>query len=307
MEKMRNILITIAYDGKDFHGWQVQPALPTVQGEIQKALTALVGYPVAIDGTGRTDAGVHALGQCATFQLREEGIPTERLAFALTNRLPGSIAIRRAEEVLPGSHARFSCVGKTYRYRIVAGKEQDLFLREYCHQIGQGLDTAAMKEAASYMEGYHDFAAFQAAGGEERATTFRTVFRVNLIEKEFAGSLFATAETDVSSPGESIGLATPPSLVDDIGLADARIRGESIDMADAPSRLIDIEVTGDGFLYNMVRIMAGTLVEVGQGRIAPSEIPRIIAQGDRQKAGYTAPPQGLYLKKVYFKEGELHD
>ena len=270
---MRTILLTIAYDGTDYYGWQIQPDRPTVQGEIEKALRRVTGQEIPINGTGRTDRGVHAMGQCATFRIGD-GIPTDRIAYALNNSLPGGIRILRAEEKPEGFHARFDAKGKTYRYRLLldaAGKDSEaaplLYLRDHVYQVKQPLDVAAMRKAAAAMEGTHDFACFQAAGGEERETTVRTVYRVELTERFLSEGFF---------PEEK------------------------------GAHVLDIDVTGDGFLYNMVRIMAGTLVDVGSGRIDAAEMPAIIDSLDRARAGHTAPPQGLYLMRVYFGEEFEH-
>lgn len=275
---MRTILLTIAYDGTDYHGWQIQPDLPTVQGEIEKALHRVLGKEIHINGTGRTDRDVHAYGQCATFRIGD-GIPTDRIAYALNNSLPGGIRIVSAEEKPEGFHARFDAKGKTYRYRLLlrdrkenAGgvlqdRSQLLYLRNYVYEVSQPLDIAAMRKAAAAMEGTHDFACFQAAGGEERETTIRTVYKVELTERFLEEGFF---------PEEG------------------------------GAHVLDIDVTGDGFLYNMVRIMAGTLVDVGSGRIDAADVPAIIESADRTKAGHTAPPQGLYLMRVYFEEDFGH-
>ncbi len=266
---MRTILLTIAYDGTQYYGWQIQPNVPTVQGEIEKALHRVTGKQIPINGTGRTDRGVHALGQCATFTIGD-GIPTERIAFALNNALPGGIRIVSAVEKPDGFHARFDAKGKTYRYRLLLGVPGDpapLYLRDHVYHVRTPLDISAMREAAGYMEGTHDFACFQAAGGEERETTVRTVYRVSLTERFLEAGFFPEEQG---------------------------------------AHILDIDVTGNGFLYNMVRIMAGTLVDVGSGRLAAADIPAILAGADREKAGHTAPPQGLYLMKVYFEEETSH-
>lgn len=275
---MRTILLTIAYDGADYHGWQIQPGIPTVQGEIESALRRVTGREIHISGTGRTDRGVHACGQCASFRI-EDGIPTERIPFALNNALPGGIRIVSAEEKPEGFHARFSARGKTYRYRLLladspgasgpaeGAKSPILYLRNYVYPVQKPLDLAAMREAARAMEGTHDFACFQASGGEERETTVRTVHRVELKE---------------------------------------RFLGDGYFPEEQGAHILDIDVTGDGFLYNMVRIMAGTLVDVGSGRLRAADIPAIIESADRERAGHTAPPQGLYLMRVYFEEENGH-
>lgn len=253
----RNILLTIEYDGSGFHGWQRQPQVRTVQGELEKVLTHICGIPVALNGTSRTDAGVHALGQRASFK-GDFGIPADRIPLAVNNLLAGGasaqngvgdVRIISAEEVPADFHARFSSRGKMYRYIIRNLPEVDIFKRHYCYQICQPLDLAAMKQAAEYIAGTHDFRCFQAAGGQERETTVRTIHSLS-IQKV--------------------------------------------------SENIIIEVSGDGFLYNMVRIIAGTLAEVGMGKKNPEDVIEIIESGDRQKSGHTAPPGGLYLIEVYY-------
>ncbi len=258
--KMRNILLKIEYDGTEFSGWQrqPQPEVRTVQDELEETLSRLCGQAVSIDGTGRTDAGVHALGQCATFS-GDFGIPTDRLVKAANDILAdsrqkgGPIRIISAEEVPEGFHARFSAEGKTYVYRIYNAETMPVFLRNYRYHVKKPLDIEAMKKAAEAFPGKRDFEAFMAMGSTPQETTVRTIFGVNIETRSVAGC-----------------------------------------------RELNISVTGDGFLYNMVRIIAGTLVDVGLGRIAPEAVPGIISGCDRQKAGHTAPPQGLYMAEVYF-------
>lgn len=245
----RNILLTIEYDGTPFSGWQRQPGRPTVQGSIEEALSMVCGKPVTIAGTSRTDAGVHAYGQRASFD-GDFGIPTENIKYALNNALPESIHITAAEEMPEGFHARFDSKGKTYIYKILNTKERDPFRRNYYCFVKKPLDMTRMRKAAEDVTGTHDFVCFQASGSTEKETTVRTVSRLDLME-----------------------------------------RG-----ADE----IDIEITGDGFLYNMVRIIAGTLIDIGTGKMEPDEMKRIIEGRDRTKAGHTAPPQGLYLKEIYY-------
>lgn len=256
----RNILLTISYDGTPFSGWQRQPERETVQGEIEKALSVLCATPICINGTSRTDAGVHALGQRASFS-GGFAIPTENLKFAMNNMLPGSIRIVKVEEKPLDFHARFDCKGKTYIYKIVNSKEKDPFRRNFCYYVERNLDTEAMREAAEYIVGTHDFACFQAAGGEERETTVRTIFDIKILSK---------------------------------------CRSDNGNFEGKEEEEIEIHVSGDGFLYNMVRIIAGTLVDVGLGKISSKEIDKIIDSKDRTKAGHTAPAKGLYLAEIYY-------
>ena len=258
---MNNILLKIAYDGSGFHGWQKQPGVRTVQGELEEKLDAVLRSPVTLEGTSRTDAGVHALGQCATLR-GDFGIPTERIPIAVNNLL-SDVCILSAEEKPDGFHARFDAVAKTYAYRFAVKPQNEIFLRNYACLLAKSPNIDNMSEAASYMAGTHDFACFQAAGGTERESTVRTIFRISITAgtgKDPAGACYDTVEA---------------------------------------------EVTGDGFLYNMVRIIAGTLIEAGSGKIAPKDIAGIIAAKDRAKAGPTAPAEGLYLKKVYYDHEEL--
>jgi len=250
---IRNLLFTIEYDGSEFHGWQIQPNLKTVQGIMQKELSKLLRVPVELDGTSRTDAGVHAYGQRATFS-GEFGIPTERILFAANNLLPGSIHISKVSEVPERFHARFDAKAKTYRYVIHNTQHRNVFDRNYCWYVGPKLNVADMQEAAGHFVGTHDFKSCQATGGPEKHSTVRTVM-----------------DLQVTSQDEKI----------------------------------IIEITGDGFLYNMVRIIVGTLVQVGLGRIKPDQIEGILQSKDRTRAGRTAPPQGLYLVQVYYEREEL--
>ena len=256
--EQRNILLTIEYDGSNFCGWQRQPGKRTVQGELERVLSILCACEVKLNGTSRTDAGVHALGQRASF-CGEFGIPTDRIPRAANNLLAGSmnnmqvgdVRILKAEEVAEDFHARFDAEGKKYIYRINNSGAADVFRRNYEYFVERPLDLAAMQKAAEYIVGKHDFACFQAAGGQPRKTTVRTIY--------------------------------------------------SLDIAGAGG--FEISVVGDGFLYNMVRIITGTLVDVGLGKIEPDALPEIIESRDRQRAGHTAPPQGLYLAEIYY-DGE---
>lgn len=259
----KNILLKIAYDGAGFHGWQRQPDKPTVQGHLETVLSRLFKTGILLNGTSRTDAGVHALGQQASFKA-DVNIPVEKLARVVNNALcgceKGSFAISpvrivEAEEKPPEFHARFDARGKTYIYKIRNTQTIDIFQRNYVYHVAEPLDTDAMRQAAKLLAGTHDFKSFEASGSTPRESTVRTIYRLELLQKE---------------------------------------------------DLLELHVTGDGFLYNMVRILTGTLVDVGRGRICPEQMTEILDAKDRQTAGHTAPPFGLYLAKVYYEEGELY-
>lgn len=255
----RNILLTIEYDGTGFKGWQRQPEVRTVQGELERVLSYACKEEITINGTSRTDAGVHALGQRATFTMTS-GLPVEKLPKVVNNLLcggmhslhpVGDVRIVEAREVAEDFHARFDSRGKKYRYIVRNTPDADIFRRNYCYQVAQPLDVEAMKAAAEYIMGTHDFKCFQAAGGEEKETTVRTIHSLDIFRDE---------------------------------------------------ENVIIEVAGDGFLYNMVRIITGTLVEVGLGKKQAADLPSIIDGLDRRKAGHTAPAEGLYLVEVYYEQ-----
>lgn len=244
---MKNIKLTIEYDGTAYHGWQSQINATAVQDIVTAAIRSLTGENCNLTGSSRTDTGVHALGQVCNF-FTESSIPADKYAFALNTLLPDDVVVRKSEEVSPDFHSRFSTTGKKYRYLFYNSIFPSALLRHRTYHVFYPLDVDAMRQAAGYFVGTHDFAAFSATGGSVM-TTVRTIMQ-------------ATIERD----------------------------GE----------LIEFCVTGDGFLYNMVRIIAGTLVEVGIGKIKPDIISEIIAGRNRRKAGRTAPAQGLYLVEVYY-------
>ena len=258
--KAQNVLITIQYDGTGFYGWQIQPEQRTVQGEIEYVLKYIAGEDIHIHGTSRTDTGVHALGQCASFDWNCS-MPVEKLNMVMKGRFveegrgrkggEGDIKIVSAKVMPEGFHARYNCKGKTYRYII--DRSGDIFRRHHAYLMQDELDIEAMREAAAYIVGTHDFKCFEAAGSTPRESTVRTISNLTVQEE---------------------------------------------------AERVIIEVTGDGFLYNMVRIIVGTLVEVGKGMKKPSDLPGIIEGRNRSQAGFTAPPQGLYLKEIYFDEEE---
>ena len=245
---MRNIKLTIEYDGKDFNGWQKQPTKLNIQGEIERAIEQITGEKVDLIASGRTDAGVHSLGQIANFKT-ESKLPIEKFPVALNSKLKKSIRIQNAEEVEENFHSRYSCKQKTYRYIINNSKEGSAIYRNLEYHMPIKLDIKSMEKAIKYFEGEHDFKGFKASGTSSK-NSVRKIYK-------------------------------------------AQIKKEG-------DRIL-IELTGSGFLYNMVRIIAGTIVEVGLGKIKPEDIPNIIESKDRTKAGKTLPPYALYLVKVEYK------
>ena len=270
----RTVRLTVSYDGTDFYGWQVQPGIRTVQGELQRAIFELTGERRTVVAAGRTDAGVHALGQVCHFRTNTE-TPAVRLGPALRPFLPRDVACRDGRDVPPGFHSTRDAVSKTYRYVFFNSPEPDPLSRRFAWQVrpdarGRGLDDGLMTEAAAHIEGTHDFACFQSAGSP-RPDTVRTVRRLTLRR-------------------------TP------LWPAWSGVPAEESD--DEPQRgpLLLMEVTGDGFLYNMVRAIAGTLCQVGMRKRSPESVRDLIAARDRREAGPTAPPQGLYLVRVDYRD-----
>ena len=234
---------------KNLIGWQKQPNKLNIQGNLEKVISDLTKEEIGIIGSGRTDAGVHALGQVANFKTNSN-IPIEKFAIAINSRIKQSIRIKKAEEVDERFHSRYNCKRKTYRYIINTSETGSAIYRNLEYNIKMKLDVEKMKEAAKYFVGEHDFSAFKSSGTSSKSSV-RTIY-----------------EAKVEENGE---------------------------------RII-IELTGNGFLYNMVRIISGTLVEVGLGKIKPEEISKIIESKNRQNAGKTLPPCGLYLVSVEYEK-----
>ena len=245
---MRNIKLTIEYDGKEFNGWQKQPNKLNIQGTIEKALEEITGETIELNASGRTDAGVHAYGQVANFKTNSS-LPVEKFAIAVNSKIKKSMVIKKAEEVDDSLHARYNCKEKTYRYVINNSEYGTAIYRNLECYIPQKLNVSDMQKAIKHFIGEHDFKAFKSSGTSSKSSV-RTIY--NAVIKQ---------EDDK----------------------------------------IIIELTGNGFLYNMVRIISGTLVDVGLGKIKPEEIPEIIESKDRQRAGKTLPPQGLYLLEVKYE------
>jgi len=255
---MRNIKLTVAYDGTEYHGFQEQrgTGLKTVQEVLEKSLARLAGRFVRVIGAGRTDAGVHARGQVVNFDADGWHIPVERIVLALNGVLPPDVAAICAESVPADFHARFSATAKTYCYTLYNSRVPSPFHRRYSLFVPRPLNDNAMRAAAERLVGEHDFASFQAVGTPVKSTV-RILYRVT-VERE--------------------------------------------------GPLVFLRFRGNGFLYNMVRIMVGTLLEVGLGKRPPEDISAVLAARDRTRAGPTVPPQGLCLEEVeYAGEGNRLD
>jgi len=249
---MRNLRVLVAYDGSRFHGWQRQDGFLSVQEALEEAVEALSGQVVVVHGSGRTDAGVHALGQVASFHL-DTRLDDERLLHALNAHLVEGVVLRRLETCAEEFHAQFSARGKRYVYRVQTARFAPAFGREHTHWVREPLDLVAMRAAARVMVGEHDFSCF-ASSGSPRGSNVRHVQSVRLLARREA---------------------------------------------------LLVAVQGNGFLYNMVRTMVGTLLEVGRGKLGAQEVEEILRAKERARAGPTAPAAGLYLLSVLYPEPVL--
>lgn len=246
---MKRIKLTVAYDGTDYCGWQIQKNGVTVEEVLNRALSRLTGEKITVIGASRTDAGVHARGNVAVFDT-DTRIPAERIAYAVNALLPEDVVVVRAEEVPAGWHPRKCVSVKTYEYRILNREFPDPVRRRDTYFVSFPLDLDRMRQAAGYLKGTHDFKSFCSAQTSVEDTV-RTIYSLDV---EKAGDLFT------------------------------------------------VRVRGNGFLYNMVRIIAGTLAGVGRGYFEPEEVERMLEEKDRTKAGVTAPPQGLTLVGIEYEE-----
>lgn len=244
---MKNIKLTIEYDGTNYAGWQRQNNQITIQECIEEAISKIVKEEVSITGSSRTDSGVHARGMVANFKT-DSSVPSNRFREAINTKLPDDIAIIKSEEVPLDFHSRYNSKGKTYCYTIINRYEKVAIFRNYACHVKDKLNLEDMKEACKPFIGKHDFKAFRTTGSSVK-TSVRTI-----------------TDLHIEEDGE----------------------------------LLKIYITADGFLYNMVRIIAGTLIEVGSGKIKKEDIKNIIDEGKREEAGFCAPACGLVLEKVYY-------
>lgn len=249
---MRRIKLTVAYDGTNYCGWQVQPNGITIEEMLNRAISKLTKEEIAVIGASRTDSGVHARGNVAVFDT-ESSIPSDRFSYALNQRLPEDIVVVKSEEVPEDWHPRYCDCTKNYEYRILNAKTPDPLRRRNYTFVSFDLDLDKMREAAAYLIGEHDFASFCCVR-TNAGTTVRTIYSLEIEE-----------------------------------------------IPEKSGRELIIRVSGNGFLYNMVRIIAGTLIRVGRGFYTPEQVKDILDAKDRQAAGLTAPPQGLVLAGIDYE------
>lgn len=250
---VRNYKLVLEYDGSRYDGWQKQKSTTqTIQGKLEAVVERMLSRPAEIHGSGRTDAGVHAIAQVANFHGDTEMSPKEIRTY-LNHYLPEDIRVKTVELAGERFHSRLLAVEKTYLYRIETGQKKPVFERKYLYGLGRSLDVEAMKRAASFLIGEHDFRSFCSNKRMKKST----VRSLSSIEFEQQGTCLA------------------------------------------------IRYTGNGFLYNMVRILTGTLIEVGVGERRPEDMKEILKALNREAAGFTAPPEGLFLESVRYEEGGI--
>ena len=258
---MKRIKLTVAYDGTNYCGWQIQPNGITIEEVLNKKLSKLTGENIIIIGASRTDSGVHAMGNVAVFDT-ESPIPPERFSYALNQKLPDDIVIVKSEEVPSDWHPRYqNHIVKTYEYHILNAEVPDPTKRNNMYFVSYKLDIEKMQKAASYLIGEHDFASFCNIKTNVEDTV-RTIYQLEVLESECAYA------------------------------RNGHIEG----------RELTIHIQGNGFLYNMVRIIVGTLLRVGRGFYTPERVKEILEAKDRQTAGVTAPPQGLMLMQIEYEK-----
>jgi tRNA pseudouridine38-40 synthase len=271
---MRNIGLILAYDGTNYCGWQVQANGPSIQAELERAVEKLTRSHSRVLSAGRTDSGVHALGQVANFHT-ESHIPGDKFQPALQQFLPDDIVVLESRELAHDFHATFSAKRKRYRYVIHHGRAAFPFLRRYAYHLSADLDVTAMQAAAQRLVGLHDFRSFE-TDWPNKATSVRTVFEIKFERHQHWPPWTAVAPLD-PAPGEG-----PEERGGHFGIGD----------------FISMDIVADGFLYNMVRTIVGTLINVGRHTWSASDVERILRAQTRSAAGATAPACGLYLVQV---------
>jgi len=289
----RNLKITLAYDGSEFHGWQVQPGLPTVQGALADCLKRLTGEDVLPQGSGRTDAGVHALAQVASVQL-ESPIPPDNLVIALNDMLPPSVRVNSVQVVPDDFHARHSAKAKTYRYRIYRGDVCPPFLARYVYHDPYPMDEDAVIRAADHVVGKHDFTSF-AASDPDRSARIAEAAAEEVTKKEMGAPFWPSSGQGGAGQGGEVEEHREPSHG---SVTNVRTIHSSL-WARTREELI-YTVRGDGFLHHMVRNLVGTFLLVGKGSLKVSDVPTILEARNRSAAGPTAAACGLYLVSVEY-------
>lgn len=313
----RNIAIICTYDGTAYSGLQVQENARTIQGELEKALRELFSISINVHACSRTDAGVHALGLVANFKLANK-IPCEKIPLAFNSRLPAGIKVIKALEMPFDFHARFDCIGKSYIYKMQVSNAANACDERYTAFVPKSeftLNLAKIKEAMFFLLGKKDFKAFQAAGSDLKGTTVRRIDRLCLTLKPLFPHLYNYMNIESSytildarllADEKKENYVKQSDLLASLALKNININDEYMSFIEdiIPEGLfntpyqLELEVHGDGFLYNMVRILAGTLLYVGENRLSIDTLIEAVEEKNRINLGKTMPAKGLFLKKV---------
>lgn len=308
---MRRIKLTVAYDGTNYSGWQIQPNHLTIEQCLNEAITALCGEETAVIGASRTDAGVHACGNVAVFDTNMQ-MPGEKFAYAINQRLPLDIRVMKSEECAPIWHPRKAVSSKVYEYKIYNERIANPMQRLYAHHCYYPLSLGDMRAAAEYLIGEHDFTSFTNPDSQvlrEGGSAVREIYDITILVEhgrryqKSGETIKLTAEA--GSGAEGAAAAAAGSGADVSGTAGG-ISGGFLQQEPEHQRgyygMITLKISGSGFLYNMVRIIAGTLLRVGTGLYEPSHVKEILEARNRQLAGPTAEAKGLTLLKLDYKE-----
>lgn len=283
------VMLVVAYDGTAYAGSQIQDNGVTIEGVLLQELRKVLHEDnIKLLGASRTDSGVHALGNVWVFDT-QTSIPAEKISYTLNRSLPPDIVVQASREARPDFHPRYTKTSKTYIYRILNRTFPDPLRSRYTHCVYGSLDTAAIQEAADFLVGEHDFTSF-ASIHSQTDSFVRTIYSIRVFRTGMPAEGSRDRRLEMYSDGCFVNPAAP-------------VQTDGAEAASGDE--VDIEVTGNGFLYNMVRIIAGTLINVGLGRTSASDIPAILAAKDRKAAGPTAPARGLTLVKIEYPKSPL--
>lgn len=321
---MKNIKLVVAYDGTNYSGWQIQPNAVTIEQLLDKAINSLTGENIHVTGASRTDAGVHAMGNVAVFKTNST-IPGRRWAYAINRFLPDDIVVQASWEVEKNFHPRHCNTVKTYEYKILNTPFPFPKERNYSWHVSHDLNINKMKEAAQILVGEHDFKSFCCVRTQTESTV-RHIYSIEIIKENVynknIGEKFSNKYNNdsIKKNGDNNNNCLDMKVSDNLsGLSDKifgknyscddKLQNNNVSAANSADNIsngsyLTIRIKGNGFLYNMVRIIAGTLMQVGRGQLTPAAVQNMLLSKDRCSAGQTAPPQGLTLMGIDYVDGD---
>lgn len=321
---MKNIKLVVAYDGTNYSGWQIQPNAVTIEQQLDKAINSLTGENIHVIGASRTDAGVHAMGNVAVFKTNST-IPGRRWAYAINRFLPDDIVVQASWEVEKNFHPRHCNTVKTYEYKILNTPFPFPKERNYSWHVSHDLNINNMKEAAQILIGEHDFKSFCCVRTQTESTV-RHIYSIEIIKENIYNKNISEKFSNkynndsIKKNGDNNKNCLDMKASDNMsGLSDKifgknyscddKLQNNNVSAANRADNIsngsyITIRIKGNGFLYNMVRIIAGTLMQVGRGQLTPAAVQNMLLSKDRCSAGQTAPPQGLTLMGIDYVDGD---